>query len=93
MILPNDGDGVVTDGDGEPDGDGVPDGEGVVPDGDGVVPDGDGVVPDGDGVVPDGDGMVTDGTVFDGGAAGGVAPPWIDGGGVCPITATTSLGP
>ena len=65
MILPNDGDGVVTDGDGEPDGDGV----------------------------PDGDGMVTDGTVFDGGAAGGVAPPWIDGGGVCPITATTSLGP
>ena len=79
MILPNDGDGVVTDGDGEPDGDGVPDGEGVVPDGDGVV--------------PDGDGMVTDGTVFDGGAAGGVAPPWIDGGGVCPITATTSLGP
>jgi hypothetical protein len=78
-------------------GEAVPDGEivGVVAEGDGVgvVAEGDGVgvVTEGDGVgvVTEGDGV---GVVAEGDAGAlEVVSPWIDGGDVCPLTATTSL--
>jgi hypothetical protein len=69
-------------------GEAVSDGEivGVVAEGDGV-----GVVAEGDGVgvVTEGDGV---GVVAEGDAGAlEVVSPWIDGGDVCPLTATTSL--